>query len=75
MRLVVGLCRFEAMGDFMSLLAAGLRDEAAVTAIEYGLLAALIVVAIIGGASATGTSLEDVFTRWTTAVVAVYQGK
>ena len=58
----------------MSLLADGLREEAGVTAIEYGLLAALIAVAIIVGASATGTSLNDVFTTWTTKVVEVYQG-
>ncbi|MBW6493606.1 MAG: Flp family type IVb pilin [Burkholderiaceae bacterium] len=45
------------------------RDEAGVTAIEYGLLAALIAVAIIGAVSATGTSLGDVYTRWTEAVI------
>ncbi len=53
----------------MSLLAAGWREEAGVTAIEYGLLAALIAVAIVGAVSATGTSLGAVYTRWTDAVI------
>ena len=35
------------------------RDESGVTAIEYGLLAALIAVVCIGAFNATGTSLED----------------
>jgi pilus assembly protein Flp/PilA len=38
------------------------RDEEGVTAIEYGLLAALIAVAIIVGAGLVGTSLNDLFT-------------
>lgn len=37
------------------------RDEEGVTAIEYGLLAALIAVVIIGGATLVGTKLEAVF--------------
>ena len=37
------------------------RDEAGATAIEYGLIAALIAVAAIVGMSALGTSLEDTF--------------
>ena len=45
-------------------------DERGVTAIEYGLLAALIVVAIIGAVSATGTSLIAVYTFWSAAVLA-----
>ncbi|MEJ2123540.1 MAG: Flp family type IVb pilin [Alphaproteobacteria bacterium] len=32
-----------------------------VTAIEYGLIAALIALAIIGGATAVGTSLDTLF--------------
>ena len=39
------------------------RDEEGVTAIEYGLIAALIGVAIIGGATALGGSLDDMFTN------------
>ena len=37
------------------------RDEEGVTAIEYGLLAALIAVAIIGGATAVGGGLDGLF--------------
>lgn len=37
------------------------RDEEGVTAIEYGLIAALIAVVIIGAVSAVGTSLSDKF--------------
>jgi pilus assembly protein Flp/PilA len=39
-----------------------LRDESGVTAIEYGLIAALISVVIITAAAAVGTSLAGVFT-------------
>jgi pilus assembly protein Flp/PilA len=46
-----------------------LTDEDAVTAIEYGLLAALIVVVIIGGISATGGAVNEVYERWTSAVI------
>ena len=38
-----------------------LKDESGATAIEYGLIAALIAVAIIAGASALGTELNDQF--------------
>jgi pilus assembly protein Flp/PilA len=37
------------------------RDEDGVTAIEYGLIAALIAVVIIGALTAVGGSLTDVF--------------
>ncbi|MFF2322558.1 Flp family type IVb pilin [Agrobacterium sp. NPDC058088] len=39
-----------------------LKDESGATAIEYGLIAALISVAIIGGASTLGGKLKDTFT-------------
>lgn len=39
-----------------------LKDEEGVTAIEYGLLAALIAVAIIVGAQALGVNLNGLFT-------------
>jgi pilus assembly protein Flp/PilA len=39
-----------------------LKDESGATAIEYGLIAALIAVAIIGGVSALGTSANATFT-------------
>ncbi|MDF1599199.1 Flp family type IVb pilin [Mesorhizobium sp. YIM 152430] len=38
-----------------------LTDESGATAIEYGLIATLIGVAIIGGASATGTAISDLW--------------
>ena len=37
------------------------QDEAGVTAMEYGLIAALIAVVIIGAVSAVGTSLTGTF--------------
>jgi len=39
-----------------------LREEAGVTAIEYGLIAALIAVAIILAVTGVGTALNGVFT-------------
>ncbi|MCK2097729.1 Flp family type IVb pilin [Thauera aromatica] len=38
------------------------RDEEGVTAIEYGLIASLVAVAIIVGATALGTKLNAMFT-------------
>ena len=38
------------------------RDEEGVTAIEYGLIAALIAVAIVATVTAVGTSLQGIFT-------------
>ena len=38
------------------------RDEAGVTAIEYGLIAALIAVVIIGAVTAVGSKLNTTFT-------------
>lgn len=37
------------------------RNQSAATAIEYGLLAALIAVAIIGGVTAVGSNLSTSF--------------
>jgi pilus assembly protein Flp/PilA len=39
------------------------HDESGATAIEYGLIAALIGVAIVTGASAVGTNLGALFTN------------
>ncbi len=39
-----------------------MRDESGVTAIEYGLIAALIAVVIIVAVTAVGTNLTNVFT-------------
>jgi pilus assembly protein Flp/PilA len=38
-----------------------LKDESGATAIEYGLIAALISVALIAGASTLGNSLSNTF--------------
>ena len=48
-----------------------LKDEEGVTAIEYGLIAALIAVAIIVGVTAVGTSVNDTFTEVSTKLDAV----
>jgi pilus assembly protein Flp/PilA len=39
-----------------------LKNESGATAIEYGLIAALIAVVIVTGASQVGTSLNGMFT-------------
>ncbi|WP_425963148.1 Flp family type IVb pilin [Rhizobium nepotum] len=38
-----------------------LKDESGATAIEYGLIAALISVAIVGGATTVGTQIKLLF--------------
>ncbi|MCA0277041.1 MAG: Flp family type IVb pilin [Proteobacteria bacterium] len=43
------------------LIARFVKDESGATAIEYGLIAALIAVAIIAGAGFVGTSLNSKF--------------
>ena len=58
------------MDSSTSLAIANIADESGVTAIEYGLLAALIAVACIAAISATGTSLSAIYTTWTNAVLA-----
>lgn len=45
-----------------------LKDESGATAIEYGLIAALIAVAIIGGVSALGTNANATFSNVATEV-------
>lgn len=42
------------------------RDESGATAIEYGLIASLIAVAIIAGATALGTALNTTFNTLST---------
>ena len=44
------------------------RDESGATAIEYGLIAALISVALIGGAQVLGDSLDTTFTNLSTTL-------
>ena len=43
-----------------------LKDESGATAIEYGLIAALISVVIVGAVSAIGTELNEAFTTIST---------
>lgn len=45
----------------MQLIQSFLRNQDGATAIEYGLLAGLIAVVIIGGVTAVGTKLSTVF--------------
>lgn len=52
----------------------GFEDDSGVTAIEYGLLAALIVVACIGALSVVGTQLSTIYVDWSAAVQAAIQG-
>jgi len=40
-----------------------LSDESGATAIEYGLIAALIAVVIVGAVTAVGTNLQGTFNR------------
>lgn len=50
------------MKNFLNATRRFLRDEEGVTAIEYGLIAALIAVVIIVGAGLVGTNLNTLFT-------------
>ena len=49
------------MTYFITLLKTLRSDEEGATAIEYGLIAALIAVAIVGGAGLIGGNLEGIF--------------
>jgi len=46
-----------------NLFARFVRDESGATAIEYGLIAALIAVVIIGAVQVVGTNLSTTFTK------------
>ena len=48
---------------FVQTLRSFIRGEDGAAAIEYGLIAALIAIAIIVGATLLGTSLDGLFTR------------
>lgn len=50
------------------LLARFFKDESGATAIEYGLIAALISVGIIAAAGTLGTSISDTFGKVSTAM-------
>mgnify|MGYP001765340752 CR=1 FL=1 len=47
----------------MTMFARFMKDESGATAIEYGLIASLIAVAIIAGAKALGTNINVMFTN------------
>ncbi|MCZ7470500.1 MULTISPECIES: Flp family type IVb pilin [Rhizobium/Agrobacterium group] len=47
-----------------------LKDESGATAIEYGLIAALISVAIVGGATTVGSKIGTLFTNIGTKMTA-----
>lgn len=47
-----------------------LKDESGATAIEYGLIAALISVALITGATTLGTNLNNTFSGIATEITA-----
>ena len=49
------------MSNIKNLIASYASDETGATAIEYGLIAALIGVGIIAGATAMGGSISDLF--------------
>jgi pilus assembly protein Flp/PilA len=49
------------MGNALQVVKQFARDEEGVTAIEYGLIAALIAVVIIVGVTAVGTNLNAIF--------------
>ena len=51
-----------------------LNDEEGVTAIEYGLIAALIAVVIIASVTLVGTQLQAVFTRISGALTTAIGG-
>jgi pilus assembly protein Flp/PilA len=64
-----GLSATASQGDrIMTVLKSFLRDESGATAIEYGLIAAGISVAIITVVQGLGTKLADTFTNITTAI-------
>ena len=50
----------------MNLISRFIRDESGATAIEYGLIAALIAVVIITGVTAVGTNLSQTFNSLST---------
>jgi pilus assembly protein Flp/PilA len=56
------LARGENKMRFSTLFVGMLGDESGATAIEYGLIAALIAVAAIAGMSAVGSGLQGLFT-------------
>lgn len=50
------------------------RDEGGATAVEYGLIAALVSVAAIASLAAMGASLSDLFTTVSSALTSATSG-
>lgn len=50
------------------------RDGRGATAIEYGLLAALMAVMVIGSLTMFGDAMADLYTYYTDAIAAVVEG-
>ena len=53
----------------MNLFSRFVRDESGATAIEYGLIAALIAVVIIGAVTSVGTNLSTTFNTISTKIL------
>ena len=58
----------------LATLARFLKDDSGATAIEYGLIAALVSVAAIGALTALGTSLSNLFTSVSSTVASASSG-
>lgn len=59
-----GILGCHSNGDFnMNIISRFVRDESGATAIEYGLIAALIAVVIISAISLVGTNLSTTFSK------------
>ena len=56
------------MKNLMNNMKSFMQDEEGVTAIEYGLIAALIAVVIIGAVKTLGITLDGVFTEINTKI-------
>jgi pilus assembly protein Flp/PilA len=48
-----------------------LKDRAGATAIEYGLIAGVVTLAVMGGIAATGTSVGELFAAAIARIIAV----
>ena len=69
-----GLRRLAAMRNWISRLRELAHGEAGVTAIEYGLLAALIAIAIISAIGAVGSEHGGIWAFWTSEVINAIRG-
>jgi len=56
------------MSTFISAVRTFIADEEGVTALEYGMIAALIAAVIVGVVTDLGTSVQSAFTKIATAI-------